>query len=36
MGRHLFRTATERRDLEPGVNKVERGRLELAREEVVL
>ena len=30
------RSATERRDLEPGVDEVERGRLELAREEVVL
>ena len=36
MGSHLVRTAIERRDLEPGVDEVERGRLELAREEVIL
>ena len=35
MGFHLLRTATERRDLESGVDEVERGRLELACEEVV-
>ena len=32
MGRHLLRAATERRDLESGVDEVERGRLELACE----